>query len=83
MLPKLSFLWQSLQSGFSNANSAHEKAMMVDKGRRAGDERKRVIDIIEMKCHHNRKLESPERCHDGQLETLNLESAGSGEKGCI
>ena len=82
MLPKLSFLCQSLRSGFSNANSAHEKAMMVDEGRRAGDERKRVIDIIEMKRHH-RKLESAERRHDGQLKTPNLERASSGEKGRI
>ena len=55
VLPKLSFVCQSLRSGFSNANSAHEKAMMVDEGRRAGDERKRVIDIIE---RHHRKLVS-------------------------
>ena len=80
MLPKLSFLCQSLRSGFSNANSAHEKAMMVDEGRRAGDERKRVIDIIE---RHHVKLVSPERRHDGQLETPNLERAGCGERGCI
>ena len=32
VLPKLSFVCQSLRSGFSNANSAHEKAMMVDEG---------------------------------------------------
>ena len=57
-----------------------EDAMMVDEGRRAGNERKRVIDIIERR---HRKLVSPERCHDGQLETPNLERAGSGERGCI
>ena len=57
-----------------------EDAMMVDEGRRAGDERKGLIDIIE---HHHMKLVSHERHHDGQLETPNLERAGCGERGCI
>ena len=57
-----------------------EDAIILDEGQRAENERKRVIDIIE---RHHRKLVSPERRHDGQLKTPNLERAGSGERGCI
>ena len=57
-----------------------EDAMMGAEEGRAADERKRAIDIT---GRHHRKLVSPERGHDDQLQITNVGRPSSGESGCI